>query len=126
MRPTLKVGTVLIFFLAVVGLLGFLAGKPSLTLTTNLGLAFDRPSDPTQPWIEQVSWSPRVFVYHNILKPEECQEIIGIGQKDLSESKVVAASGGCTLKSLTHLLTLVQPNPVPHARAVAFSLELIT
>jgi len=56
---------------------------------------FSKPADDsTAQWIEQVSWEPRVFVFHNIMTQEECKEVIRIGEKDLSESLVVAASGG--------------------------------
>lgn len=37
------------------------------------------PQDPLEPWIEQVSWTPRIFIYHNILTQEECDEIINLG-----------------------------------------------
>lgn len=62
----------------------------------DLSLKFEKPADPKAPWIEQVSWEPRVFVYHNILTKEEANEIINIGEKDLSESLVVAHTGGST------------------------------
>jgi hypothetical protein len=101
MRQGLKVGSLLIFLLVAVGVLGFYTGQPSLSFTVNPGEfeasrpLFDMPSDSTQPWIEQVSWAPRIFVYHNILSQEECEEIINIGSTHLTESKVVAASGQC-------------------------------
>lgn len=95
-QDRLKVGGLLVFLFATIGLLGFYSGQPSVDVGTNFGRpVFEMPEDPTQPWIEQVSWSPRVFIYHNMLTPEECESIIEIGKQDLSESKVVAASGQC-------------------------------
>jgi len=51
------------------------------------------PQDPTEPWIETLSWSPRVFLYHNFLTPEECDEIISLGEKEVSRSLVVGGVG---------------------------------
>lgn len=51
------------------------------------------PDDRTKPWIETISWTPRIFVYHHFLSPEECQEIINLGGQDVSRSKVVSADG---------------------------------
>jgi len=45
------------------------------------------------PWIERVSWEPRVFVYHNFLSPAECEQIIALGGQDVSRSLVVASKG---------------------------------
>jgi len=51
------------------------------------------PEDPTEPWIETLSWSPRLFLYHNFLLPEECDQIVEIASKDVSRSLVVGAKG---------------------------------
>jgi len=51
------------------------------------------PVDPTEPWVERVSAAPRVYLYHNILTPEECEEVIRVGIKDVSRSLVVASKG---------------------------------
>jgi len=51
------------------------------------------PSDPKAPWVERISWAPRVFVYHNFLTSEECEQVVEIGGKDVSRSLVVAAKG---------------------------------
>jgi len=52
------------------------------------------PQDPNEPWIETICWSPRVFLYHNFLTSEECEEIIKIGEGDVSRSLVVGDKGG--------------------------------
>jgi len=54
----------------------------------------EKPKDPRVPWIERVSWEPRVFVYHNLLMPEECDQIIAHAGTDVSRSLVVATKGG--------------------------------
>jgi len=57
----------------------------------------EKPSDPTAPWIETVSWSPRVFVYHNFLTQDECKKILDLAQADVSRSMVVGATGKATV-----------------------------
>lgn len=31
--------------------------------------------DEKLPWVEVLSWSPRAFVYHNLLTDEECRHV---------------------------------------------------
>jgi len=57
------------------------------------------PEDPQEPWIETLSWSPRVFLYHNILTDEECDEIINIAGNDVTRSKVVGGGKGDSVES---------------------------
>lgn len=99
-----RVWFLLTFVLASVGFLGYSFGPESVKsgskFTELLAFALpllQPPEDPNQPWIEQVSWEPRIFLYHNILTPEECREIIELGSPDLTESQVVAANGKCVL-----------------------------
>jgi len=54
---------------------------------------FTKPEDADAPWIEQVSWEPRIFVYHNFLTVKECKEIRAIGEAHVSRSLVVGATG---------------------------------
>jgi len=54
------------------------------------------PEDPTTPWIECISTAPRVYVYHNFLTPEECEEVIRVAGADVTRSLVVANKGGST------------------------------
>jgi len=44
-------------------------------------------------WIEQISWSPRVFLFHHFLSQEECDEIIEFSKPKISRSEVVGANG---------------------------------
>jgi len=46
-----------------------------------------------QEWIEEISWAPRVFVYHNILTKQECDHIIEIVDHDLTPSAVSSQNG---------------------------------
>jgi hypothetical protein len=87
-----------------VGFVGYNLGSGEETrfvfghLLDDKGIALPQqepPEDPNQPWIEQVSWEPRIFLYHNILTQEECRAIIDLGSPDLSNSQVVAAGGKC-------------------------------
>eukprot|EP01126_Amoeba_proteus_P063879 TRINITY_DN8863_c0_g1_i4.p1 TRINITY_DN8863_c0_g1~~TRINITY_DN8863_c0_g1_i4.p1 ORF type:complete len:261 (+),score=53.06 TRINITY_DN8863_c0_g1_i4:60-842(+) len=52
-------------------------------------LKTSQPTDPSEPWIEQVSWEPRIFIYHNILTREQCDFIVSIAEADISRSMVV-------------------------------------
>jgi len=51
------------------------------------------PDDPYEPWIETLSWSPRLFLYHNFLLQEECDQIIELATNDVSRSMVVGTKG---------------------------------
>lgn len=45
------------------------------------------------PWIETLSWSPRAFLYHNFLTPEECDHIIAVATPGMARSSVINADG---------------------------------
>jgi prolyl 4-hydroxylase len=45
-----------------------------------------------------LSWSPRVFLYHNFLTPEECQKIIDMGKDHLVRSQVVGKNASKTIE----------------------------
>ncbi|KAK9817816.1 hypothetical protein WJX72_002663 [[Myrmecia] bisecta] len=49
--------------------------------------------DGTLPWIEQLSWSPRAYVYHNFLSPEECDHIIAKARPQMRKSTVQGDAG---------------------------------
>jgi len=51
------------------------------------------PDDPNAPWIENLGWKPRAFLFHNFITPEECQTIIELGQRNISKSLVVSDKG---------------------------------
>lgn len=42
-----------------------------------------------KPWIEILSWSPRAFVYHNFLTPEECDYLIDTASPKLKRSTII-------------------------------------
>jgi len=46
-----------------------------------------------EPWVETVSWHPRVQVMHNLLTVKECEEIIALGESKLARSEVVGEGG---------------------------------
>eukprot|EP01125_Pyxidicula_operculata_P016773 TRINITY_DN5800_c0_g1_i2.p1 TRINITY_DN5800_c0_g1~~TRINITY_DN5800_c0_g1_i2.p1 ORF type:complete len:258 (-),score=38.06 TRINITY_DN5800_c0_g1_i2:24-797(-) len=51
------------------------------------------PSDnANEPWIETISWNPRIQIYHNFLTHDECDEVIRIGEPHLRRSEVVSES----------------------------------
>jgi len=52
-----------------------------------------QPDDPNEPWIETMSWNPRVFLYHNFLSQQECEDIIKLGEESVTRSEVVSAEG---------------------------------
>ena len=52
------------------------------------------PAQTQRPWIEPLSWSPRAFLYHSFLSPEECEHIRGLARPRLERSQVVDAATG--------------------------------
>jgi len=52
-----------------------------------------KPVDPDTPWIETISWNPRLFLYHNFLTSEECAEIVKLGEESVTRSEVVSKEG---------------------------------
>eukprot|EP01124_Arcella_intermedia_P014672 TRINITY_DN21215_c0_g1_i1.p1 TRINITY_DN21215_c0_g1~~TRINITY_DN21215_c0_g1_i1.p1 ORF type:complete len:293 (-),score=48.62 TRINITY_DN21215_c0_g1_i1:13-891(-) len=52
-----------------------------------------KPDNEKERWIETVSWEPRIFIYHNFLTEEECNEIIQLAEPDISRSLVVGKTG---------------------------------
>ncbi|PSC71217.1 putative prolyl 4-hydroxylase 6 isoform B [Micractinium conductrix] len=49
--------------------------------------------------VEQVSWSPRAFVYHNFLSNEECEHLKALAKKRLTKSTVVDNQTGKSMDS---------------------------
>jgi len=95
----------LVFMVALVGLLGLYTimgedenGAQGISISVVRPL-FTKPEQDNLPWIEQVSKEPRIYVYHNILTPEECAEVVRIGQPHLTESLVVATTAMASTKS---------------------------
>jgi len=44
-------------------------------------------------WIEQISWKPRVFLFHNFITKEEADHIIEMSIPKITRSEVVGAGG---------------------------------
>jgi prolyl 4-hydroxylase len=55
-----------------------------------------QPPPGDTPWIETLSWSPRAFLYHGFLTPEECAHIRGLARPRLERSQVVDAATGAS------------------------------
>ncbi|GFR42774.1 hypothetical protein Agub_g3735 [Astrephomene gubernaculifera] len=58
-------------------------------------LTLDEPEG--VPWVETVSWSPRVFVYHNFLSSAECRHIKRVAAPMMKQSSVVGQNGSSVL-----------------------------
>ena len=56
--------------------------------------AGSQPQSPTESWIETVSWTPRAFIYHNFLTPDECDHLIALATPTMERSTVVDAGTG--------------------------------
>lgn len=46
-----------------------------------------------RPWIEQVSWKPRAYLYHNFLSEEEADHIVELATPRIRRSSVVSEKG---------------------------------
>jgi len=55
--------------------------------------AAPRDANSTEPWIETISWSPRVFVFHNFISHEDCDHIVTMGMSYVTRSEVVGTTG---------------------------------
>ncbi|PNW83828.1 hypothetical protein CHLRE_04g217931v5 [Chlamydomonas reinhardtii] len=62
----------------------------SLTVTESEGI----------PWIETVSWNPRVFIYHNFLSDAECRHIKRTAAPMMKRSSVVGTNGSSVLDTI--------------------------
>jgi len=51
------------------------------------------PDDPLEPWIENLSWEPRVWHYHHMLTYAEAQAIVDLAVAEVTESLVVGGDG---------------------------------
>eukprot|EP01128_Nolandella_sp_AFSM9_P009906 TRINITY_DN660_c0_g1_i3.p1 TRINITY_DN660_c0_g1~~TRINITY_DN660_c0_g1_i3.p1 ORF type:complete len:297 (+),score=41.14 TRINITY_DN660_c0_g1_i3:463-1353(+) len=59
----------------------------------SLSGVLSEPSVKGYPWLEQVSWSPRVFIFHNLLSDAEADHIVAIANNSVTASEVVGATG---------------------------------
>jgi len=65
-----------------------------LLLASRLGKTTNVDHDnPNEPWIEQISWQPRIFLFHHFMTKEECQEILSLAKGDVARSLVVGEGG---------------------------------
>ncbi|GIL84045.1 hypothetical protein Vretimale_11080 [Volvox reticuliferus] len=62
-------------------------------------LAADDPL-PGKPWVETVSWHPRVFIYHNFLSDAECRHIKRTAAPMMKRSSVVGQNGSSVLDTI--------------------------
>lgn len=46
-----------------------------------------------RPWLEQLSWKPRAYLWHNFLTHEECDHIVKISLPHIARSGVVNMDG---------------------------------
>lgn len=58
-------------------------------------------STPSQsPWVEVISWSPRAFVYHNLLSEQECAHVIRTAAPQMKRSTVVGHNASSVLDDI--------------------------
>jgi prolyl 4-hydroxylase len=81
------------------------------------------------PWVEQISWSPRAWVYHNFLTPEECAHLVSLARPHMVHANVVDKRTGQTRlsdvrTSTGHFLTRAQTETVEaiEERIAAFAM----
>ena len=44
-------------------------------------------------WVEPISWSPRILLYHDFLSPQECDHLISISKNNLTKTGVLDGKG---------------------------------
>ena len=57
---------------------------------------------PQEVWrgrVEQLSWKPRAFLFHNFLSDEECDHLINLAEGRLKKSSVVDSNTGASVDS---------------------------
>jgi prolyl 4-hydroxylase len=57
---------------------------------------------PQELWrgrVEQISWRPRAFLYHNFLSDEECDHLMALGEGHMRKSTVVDSTTGGSVDS---------------------------
>ena len=52
-----------------------------------------------EPWVEQLGWRPRAWLYHNFLTPEECAHLIDQARPVMERSSVVDNASGKSVDS---------------------------
>eukprot|EP00898_Chlorokybus_atmophyticus_P003770 jgi/Chlat1/4394/Chrsp29S04541 len=57
------------------------------------------PVDENRRWVEQLSWKPRAFLYHNLLTDEECDHLIQLAEPSMQKSTVVDNATGRSIGS---------------------------
>ena len=75
------------------------AGRSS---SPGMNAGFKSAADDTMVWsgrIEQISWEPRAFVFHDFLTEEECDHLIKLGTPTLTKSSVVDSATGASVDS---------------------------
>ncbi|KAL4452128.1 hypothetical protein ABPG75_007790 [Micractinium tetrahymenae] len=78
--------------------------------------------------VEQVSWSPRAFLYHNFLSDEECEHLKALAKKRLTKSTVVDNKTGKSVDSTvrTSSGTFLTRGEDEVVRAIEKRISLIT
>jgi hypothetical protein len=78
--------------------------------------------------VEQVSWRPRAFVFHNFLSDEECEHLKALARKRLTKSTVVDNKTGKSMDSTvrTSSGTFLARGEDEVVRAVEKRISLVT
>lgn len=57
------------------------------------GGASTRGRAPGECWVEQLSWKPRAYLFHNFLSPEEADHVIAVALPRIRRNSVIHANG---------------------------------
>jgi len=60
----------------------------------------ERPEGDSKPWVQVLSWSPRAFVYHNFLSPQEVRHILQLAAPQMKRSTVVGPNNTGVLDNI--------------------------
>ncbi|GMH34292.1 hypothetical protein BSKO_02126 [Bryopsis sp. KO-2023] len=79
----------------------------------------NQPGGSEKPWIEILSWSPRAFVYHNFLTPEECDYFIDTAASTLKRSTIVRQEGEAVSEGRSSFGTFITRNQDKNSTKIA-------
>eukprot|EP01128_Nolandella_sp_AFSM9_P009214 TRINITY_DN5837_c0_g1_i1.p1 TRINITY_DN5837_c0_g1~~TRINITY_DN5837_c0_g1_i1.p1 ORF type:complete len:298 (+),score=70.70 TRINITY_DN5837_c0_g1_i1:46-894(+) len=95
-KKTLLITALVVSLFFITFFLGRLGSSPNGLVDppqANREVLSHNPSDSEKRWIETISWSPRVFVYHNMISKEDAAYVVQLATPKVERSTVVGRDG---------------------------------